>query len=112
MAEPRGPRAVVGDSAEAGNRREAFLGVAVLDERGCFMNDGLVESRATTTRLIDNVGRNSVAHEIRLPAFTPVGRGFQACSRVSRTMDHDERRHSPRLLRRDLELHIHLANHY
>ena len=55
MAEPRGPRAVVGDSAEAGNRREAFLGVAVLDERGCFMNDGLVESRATTTRLIASI---------------------------------------------------------
>src|SRR5690349_3548755 len=103
MAEPRSPCAIVRDSAEAGNRGERFLGVAVLDHRGCFMNDGLVKTRSSPSCLIDNVCRNSMAHEIRLPAFTPVRRGFQARARMCGTMNHDDRRHSPSLLRRDLE---------
>ena len=110
VAEPRGPRAVVGDSAERGELCRAVRDVTVADHRGGFMDDRLVEPRASASRLIDDVGRDAVAHEIRRPALAAIGRGLEACRRVRRPVHHDDRRRVRFLVGRDLELHVHLAD--
>ena len=108
VPEPVGPRAVVRDPAEAGDEVRAF-GVAGDQLRFAFMDDGLVEARAAAAGLIDDVAGNALADEVGIPAFAAVGGGLQARSRVARAVNHD---HGPPavLLRRDLELHVHLAD--
>src|SRR5262249_31561300 len=82
MAEPRGPCAVVGDSAETKNTGCPILDVAIADHGCRFMDNGLVESRSPAPSLIDEVSRNAVAHKVRIPSFASIRRRFQTCSRV------------------------------
>jgi len=110
MAEPVGPGDVIGDSAEAGNLRRSVLDVAVPDHGSGLKDDGLVEARASATSLIHYVGGDPTAHEVGLPAFAAVRRGFQARSSVAGPVNHNDRRHLQLLARRYLELHIHLAD--
>src|SRR5207253_2681152 len=90
MAEPGGPRAVIGDSSEAGNPCQPVFRIATSDGCGCFMDYGLVESGAPASCLIDQVRGDTVTHEIGLPAFAPVRRRFQTGSGVTGSMHHDD----------------------
>src|SRR2546422_4975164 len=110
MSKPRSPGSAIGDPAEAGYQGGSTLDVTALDHSGCFVDDGLVESRASTSCLIDHVGGDSVAHEIGLPAFASVRRRLEARSRMAGSMHHDHRRHVLLLACRYLELHVHLPD--
>src|SRR3981081_51194 len=110
MSEPVSPGSAIGDPAEAGYDGRTILNVTALDHGGCFVDDGLVESRASTSGLIDHVGGDPVGHEIGLPAFAPSGRGLQTRARMARPVAHDDRWHVRLFACRYLELHIHLPD--
>ena len=110
VAKPRGPRAIVGDPAERRHQAEAILVVAIFEQGRCLMDDGLVESGAPASCLIDQIGRNPFSHEIRVPAFPPVRRGLQTSCRMRGPMNHDDRRRVALFVYRCLELNIHLAD--
>src|SRR5436189_4167639 len=110
MSKPRSPGSAIGDPAEAGYQGRPTLNLAALDHGGCFVDDGLVESRASTSCLIDHVGGDPVAHEIGLPAFAPVWRRLQTRSRMAGSVHHDDGRHVLLFGCRYLELHIHLPD--
>ena len=62
MAEPLGPRPVVGDASEGGNH------VPIAGRLG-LVEHGLVEARASASRLIDDVGLDSVAFAVGMVAI-------------------------------------------
>src|SRR5215831_21425811 len=78
VAEPGSPRAIVGDSANAWQQLHAARDVSLGYIHLSFMDHGLVESRAATSRLIDDVGWVAFPHEVRKPPFTAVRRCLQA----------------------------------
>src|SRR5947207_3230687 len=110
MSKPRSPGSAIGDPAEAGYQGRPTLNLAALDHGGCFVDDGLVEPRASPSCLIDHVSGDPVAHEIGLPAFASVRRRLQARSGVAGSVHHDDRRHVLFFACRYLELHIHLSD--
>src|SRR5713226_7965460 len=109
MSEPRSPGSVIGDSAEAGDQGRSILDIAVPDHGGGLMDDGLVEPRASTPCLIDQISGDPLAHEIGEPAFPPVRCRLQTCRCMRGPVYHDDWWHLRFLARRNLELHIHLA---
>src|SRR5262249_48142277 len=65
MAEPRGPRPVVGDTSEGGNH------VPIAGRLG-LVEDGLVEARTPTPRLVHDERRQIVAHGVGMPALLAI----------------------------------------
>src|SRR5215510_6291490 len=110
MTEPRRPRTVVRDSSKGWDQSRPFLDVAISNHRCGFVNNGFIKTGPATTRLIDDIRRDSIANEVRRPAFTAVRSRFQTCGSVRRSMHHDDGRHPRFFARRDLELHIHLTD--
>src|SRR5687767_11324693 len=93
MPEPRRPGAIVGDPAEVRKHRQPLLNLATADQHRGFVNDGLVESGSSASRLIDHIRGDALTNEIWRPALAAIGRGFQSSARVGRPMHHDYRRH-------------------
>src|SRR5437773_9802595 len=91
MTKPRSPCPVVGDPAEARDHGGPFLNVTAADHRGRFMNDGFIETRAPSSRLIDDIGGDTVTHKVRRPTFSAVRSGLQARCGVSRPVHHNDR---------------------
>ena len=110
MPEPCRPGAVVGDPAEAGNQLRGHLGIAACQPRLAFVDDRLVESGASASRLIDDVAWDAVADEVGIPTLASIRRRLEARSRVRRPVHHDHRPSAVVLLCRDLELDVHLAD--
>jgi hypothetical protein len=110
MSKPRGPRAVVGDPAEARNHRGRALRITARETRLALVDYGLVESRAPASGLIDHVAGNAVADEVRIPALSPIRRRLEAGAGVRRSVDHDHRPAAAVLLGRNLKLDIHLTD--
>src|SRR4030095_6703984 len=84
--------------------------VTIPDHGGGFMDDGLVETRASASCLIDDVGGNPLTHEVWPPALAPVGILPQTRRRMRGPVHHDDRWHVLFPVRRYLELHVHLAD--
>ena len=110
MAEPCGPRAVVGDSPEVRDQLRGALRVAGCDARFGLVQHRLIESRTPAARLIDDVGRDALADEVRIPALTTVRRRLERGTGVRGAVHHDHRPARRGPLRRNLELHVHLAD--
>ena len=110
MAEPRRPRTVVRDPAEARNQRGRTLRVAAREARLAFVEHRLVESGAAASRLIDDVARHAVADEVRIPAFATIGCRLETGAGVRGSVDHDHGPATAVLLGRNLKLHVHLTN--
>ena len=86
------------------------LDVAAHDLGFSLVDHGLVEPGAAAPGLIDDVARHALAHEVGIPAFATVRRRFQARSRVTRSVHHDDGPSARVFLGRNLELHVHLAD--
>src|SRR5262245_40570797 len=110
MTEPRRPRPIVSNASETWKKLAATADVSLFDSRLALMDDGLVESRAPASRLIDHVARHSLTHEIRIPALPSIRRRFETRAGVGRTVHHDHRPTRPVLVGWNLELHVHLAD--
>src|SRR5256885_5000312 len=70
MAEPRGPRPVVGDASEGRDH-------APIAGRLGLVKHGLVEARTPTPRLVHDERRQIVAHGIGMPALLAIRRRIQ-----------------------------------
>ena len=73
VAEPRLIRAVVGDALQRRQQRDGGVAVAGEQQRFGLVQHRLIEARAAAARLIDDVGRDAFAHEVRIPALAPSG---------------------------------------
>ena len=100
----------VGDALQRRQQRDGGVAVAGREQRFGLVQHRLIEPRAAAARLIDDVGRDAFAHEVRIPTFALVGRRLERGARVRRAVHHDHGPAGRRAARRDLELHVHLAD--
>src|SRR5262245_13610372 len=101
MAEPIGPRPVVGDASEGGNH------VPIAGRLG-LVQHGLVEARTPTPWLVHDERRQIVAHGIGMPALLAIRRRIQRRARVRGAVNEDDRPLPARL--GDLELYVGLPD--
>src|SRR5215475_1542296 len=101
MAEPLGPRPVVGDAPEGRNH------VPIAGRLG-LVEHGLVEARTPTPRLVHDERRQIVTYGIRMPTLLAIRRRIQRRAGVRRAVNEDDRPLAARL--RHLELHVGLPD--
>ena len=90
MSEPRRPRTVVGDPAEIRNQLHGTLDVAARDAGFRLVKHRLVEPGTSAPRLIDDVGRNAFADEVRVPPLAAIRRRLESRAGVGGPVHHDD----------------------